>query len=82
MNTSTALSRWVIFVLALGAGFSVAAIYYAQPLLPLIGQDLTLSLTGSWTSCRQSWRRKGHATGGIISDAFFRADVFTARPAG
>ncbi|QMD24578.1 MFS transporter [Citrobacter freundii] len=46
MNTSTALSRWVIFVLALGAGFSVAAIYYAQPLLPLIGQDLTLSLTG------------------------------------
>lgn len=46
VNTSTALSRWVIFVLALGAGFSVAAIYYAQPLLPLIGQDLTLSLTG------------------------------------
>ena len=46
MNTSTALSRWVIFVLALGAGFSVAAIYYAQPLLPLIGLDLTLSLTG------------------------------------
>nr|WP_230326356.1 MFS transporter [Citrobacter sp. Res13-Sevr-PEB04-36] len=32
--------------MALGAGFSVAAIYYAQPLLPLIGQDLTLSLTG------------------------------------
>lgn len=46
MNTHTALSRWVIFVLALGAGFSVAAIYYAQPLLPLIGQDLHLSITG------------------------------------
>lgn len=46
MNTSTAFSRWIIFVLASGAGFSVAAIYYAQPLLPLIGQDLTLSLTG------------------------------------
>ncbi|HFS5791077.1 TPA: MFS transporter [Citrobacter werkmanii] len=46
MNTHTALSRWVIFVLALGAGFSVAAIYYAQPLLPLMGQDLNLSITG------------------------------------
>lgn len=46
MNTHTALSRWVIFVLALGAGFSVAAIYYAQPLLPLIGQDLHLNITG------------------------------------
>lgn len=46
MNTHTALSRWVIFVLAMGAGFSVAAIYYAQPLLPLMGQDLALSLTG------------------------------------
>lgn len=46
MNTHTALSRWVIFVLALGAGFSVAAIYYAQPLLPLMGQDLALSVTG------------------------------------
>ena len=46
MNTHTALSRWVIFILAMGAGFSVAAIYYAQPLLPLMGQDLALSLTG------------------------------------
>ncbi|MCO4157751.1 MFS transporter [Citrobacter amalonaticus] len=39
-------SRWLIFVLALGAGFSVAAIYYAQPLLPLMGADLALSITG------------------------------------
>ena len=46
MNAHTALSRWVIFVLALGAGFSVAAIYYAQPLLPLMGHDLALSITG------------------------------------
>ena len=46
MNTHTALSRWVTFVLAVGAGFSVAAIYYAQPLLPLMGQDLNLSITG------------------------------------
>ena len=46
MNTHTALSRWIIFVMALGAGFSVAAIYYAQPLLPLMGQDLALSVTG------------------------------------
>lgn len=43
MNTP---SRWLIFVLALGAGFSVAAIYYAQPLLPLMGHDLHLSITG------------------------------------
>lgn len=42
MNTP---SRWLIFILALGAGFSVAAIYYAQPLLPLMGTDLALSLT-------------------------------------
>lgn len=39
-------SRWLIFVLALGAGFSVAAIYYAQPLLPLMGAELALSITG------------------------------------
>ncbi|MGP3590007.1 MFS transporter [Vagococcus sp. WN89Y] len=36
----------VIFALALGAGFSVAAIYYSQPLLPLMGSDLHLSIGG------------------------------------
>ncbi|MFY9995579.1 MAG: MFS transporter [Leclercia sp.] len=49
MNTRTAtqaVSRWVIFILAIGAGFSVAAIYYAQPLLPLMGSDLHLSIEG------------------------------------
>ena len=49
MNTTTtphAVSRWVIFMLALGAGFSVASIYYAQPLLPLMGADLHLSIEG------------------------------------
>ncbi|WP_333850093.1 MFS transporter [Leclercia sp.] len=49
MNTSTltpAVSRWVIFILAIGAGFSVASIYYAQPLLPLMGADLHLSIEG------------------------------------
>ncbi|WP_336998689.1 MFS transporter, partial [Leclercia sp. M50] len=49
MNSSTlspAVSRWVIFILAIGAGFSVAAIYYAQPLLPLMGADLHLSIEG------------------------------------
>ena len=48
MNTTTtrAVSRWVILVLALGAGFSVASIYYAQPLLPLMGSDLHLSIEG------------------------------------
>ena len=37
---------WVIFILALGAGFSVAAIYYAKPLLPLMGANLHLSVEG------------------------------------
>ena len=49
MNTTTAahaVSRWVILMLALGAGFSVASIYYAQPLLPLMGADLHLSIEG------------------------------------
>ena len=47
MNTTTrAVSRWVILMLALGAGFSVASIYYAQPLLPLMGSDLHLSIEG------------------------------------
>lgn len=34
----------VIFALALGAGFSVAAIYYSQPLLPLMGSDMHLTI--------------------------------------
>ncbi len=49
MNTTLpahAISRWVIFLLAIGAGFSVASIYYAQPLLPLMGSDLHLSIEG------------------------------------
>lgn len=37
---------WVIFILVLGAGFSVASIYYAQPLLPLMGANLHLSVEG------------------------------------
>ncbi|EMY7926920.1 MULTISPECIES: MFS transporter [Klebsiella] len=43
---STRQAGWVIFILALGAGFSVASIYYAQPLLPLIGANLHLSVEG------------------------------------
>ncbi len=49
MNTTPAphgVSRWVILMLALGAGFSVASIYYAQPLLPLMGAELHLSIAG------------------------------------
>jgi len=42
----TQTSRWTIFILAIGAGFSVASIYYAQPLLPLMGADLHLSIAG------------------------------------
>ncbi len=35
-SLSTRDAGWIIFILALGAGFSVASIYYAQPLLPLM----------------------------------------------
>jgi predicted MFS family arabinose efflux permease len=41
---SPAIAAWIILILAVGAGFSVAAIYYAQPLLPLMGHDLHLSI--------------------------------------
>lgn len=48
MNTTSTPSPvfgpWIILILAIGAGFSVASIYYAQPLLPLIGRDLHLSI--------------------------------------
>ena len=47
MNTpslSPSAAGRLLFALALGAGFSVAAIYYSQPLLPLIGRDLGLSV--------------------------------------
>ena len=45
-NLSSQATGLLIFVLALGAGFSVAAIYYAQPLLPLMGSTLNLSVEG------------------------------------
>lgn len=48
--TPTSLSArdagWIIFILALGAGLSVASIYYAQPLLPLMGANLHLTVEG------------------------------------
>ncbi|MCL7707226.1 MFS transporter, partial [Enterobacter kobei] len=40
------LSRWLILILAMATGLSVASIYYAQPILPLIGSDLHLSVDG------------------------------------
>ena len=43
-SVSSTAARWIIFILALGAGTSVAAIYYAQPLLPLIGRDMHLGI--------------------------------------
>lgn len=45
-SLSSDVVGWVIFALALGAGFSVAAIYYSQPLLPLMGSDLHLTVSG------------------------------------
>lgn len=47
-STSTAepIARRLIFALAAGAGLSVASIYYAQPILPLLGKDLSLSVSG------------------------------------
>lgn len=43
---ATQTCRWTIFIPLTGAGFSVASIYYAQPLLPLMGADLHLSIAG------------------------------------
>ncbi len=45
-SLSTRDAGWIIFILALGAGFSVASIYYAQPLLPLMGTNLYLTVEG------------------------------------
>lgn len=45
-SLSTRDAGWIIFILALGAGFSVASIYYAQPLLPLMGANLHLTVEG------------------------------------
>ncbi|HBS6727487.1 TPA: MFS transporter [Klebsiella pneumoniae] len=45
-SLSTHDAGWIIFILALGAGFSVASIYYAQPLLPLMGANLHLTVEG------------------------------------
>ncbi len=45
-SLSTDVVGWVILALALGAGFSVASIYYSQPLLPLMGNDLHLTVNG------------------------------------
>ncbi|SCC56492.1 MFS transporter [Kosakonia oryziphila] len=45
-SLSTDAVGWVILALALGAGFSVASIYYSQPLLPLMGSDLHLTVNG------------------------------------
>lgn len=42
--SSAALLR-TLLVLATAAGFSVASIYYAQPILPLIGDNLHLSIS-------------------------------------
>ena len=40
------LSGLMTLILAIGAGFSVASIYYVQPILPQMGHDLHLTLDG------------------------------------
>lgn len=40
------LSGFMTLMLAIGAGLSVASIYYAQPILPQMGHDLNLTLDG------------------------------------
>ncbi|MEN3755109.1 MFS transporter [Mangrovibacter yixingensis] len=46
IHTDRPLTTSLIFSLAAGAGLSVASIYYAQPILPLLGQSLSLSVDG------------------------------------
>jgi len=58
---ATQTRRWTIFILAIGAGFSVASIYYAQPLLPLMGADLHLSIAGM--GLVPTLTQTGHALG-------------------
>lgn len=45
-SLSARMANGIFFALALGAGFSVAAIYYSQPLLPLMGSYLHLTING------------------------------------
>ncbi|EOW6744345.1 MFS transporter [Cronobacter dublinensis] len=45
-HSTPGLSRLLILILAIATGLSVASIYYAQPILPLIGSDLHLGVDG------------------------------------
>lgn len=43
-HTAQPATASMMYILAVGAGLSVASIYYAQPMLPLMGTDLSLSI--------------------------------------
>ena len=42
-TSTTALSRGLVFLLAIGAGLSVASLYYSQPMLGVLGADIHAS---------------------------------------
>ena len=51
-------AQWIIFALSLGAGFSVAAIYYAQPLLPLMCLRILIPIViNPWLNSLNTRRR-------------------------
>lgn len=42
-TSTAALSRGLVFLLAIGAGLSVASLYYSQPMLGVLGMDIRAS---------------------------------------
>ena len=60
----TPLSRQTIFTLATGTGLSVATIYYNQPLLGLMAQDLQASVSS--TGFVPTFTQIGYALGILL----------------
>ncbi|MCG2592145.1 MFS transporter [Ramlibacter sp. XY19] len=74
-------SRALMLLLAAGAGFSVASIYYAQPLLGVIGAELEAPawLTGWIPTATQLGYAAGLVLLGSLADRFDRRRVILAK---